>query len=70
MDKKKNKKSKGDKAQASATGIHNSNQLYARDKDNNSVSGNYNYVIDAQYRELKSLSSDNSQVIGNSLTAA
>lgn len=44
MEKKKSKKK--DKA---APGLHSSNQLFAREKDNNSVSGNYNYVIDMPY---------------------
>jgi hypothetical protein len=48
MDKKKSKKPKADKNTA---GILNSNLLYTRDKDSNSISGNYNYVIDTHFKE-------------------
>jgi hypothetical protein len=51
MDKKKGKKNKSDKHAFAAASIQNTNQLIQRDKDNNSISGNYNYMIDTQYRE-------------------
>lgn len=70
MEKKKGKKSKSDKQAFVVPNIQHTNQLFQRDKDNNSISGNYNYMIDSQYREQKSFSHENSQFITAQLNTA